>query len=381
MTSLLHLFSNFKWTGPAEPALELALGLQRAGWPITFRSSAFTKDSPHNFVYEKGVERGLVPVLDLALGKHRSPLRDRRDVKALERIFADERPLLVHGHLPNATRLACRAVRRAKTARPIIVQSCYETMPERLSRLDVALAKRTAATFVYSRRVLEAFVRRGVDDARLIALDPSIDLERFAPGDGGIAFRERMGFASDDFVCGIVARVQRHRFFDVLLDTVERVAKTLPTFRLVVIGRGTHLEDTLVRPARERGLLDTHVFTSGYLEGGDYVHALRGLDAKVFLVPGTDGTARAVREALAVGLPVVTTTRGILPELVADGRTGFVRASDPDALADAIVTLGRDRDLRSRMARAARVEAEQRFDLARQVERVVEVYARLGVPS
>jgi len=150
----------------------------------------------------------------------------------------------------------------------------------------------------------------------------------------------------------------------------------VPGLKLVIIGRGTHQESVAVRPAAERGLLDTVVFP-GYLRGDDYVAGLLSLDAKIFLVPGTDGSCRAAREAMALGKPVIAARRGMLPELVADGETGLVVDDTSENLAGAIVRLARDRDLRRNMGLAARRAALERFDPARQAERVELVYRKL----
>jgi glycosyltransferase involved in cell wall biosynthesis len=107
------------------------------------------------------------------------------------------------------------------------------------------------------------------------------------------------------------------------------------------------------------------------------VDVLRALDVKLFLVPGTDGTARAVREALACGLPVLATRRGVLPELVRDGATGRILDETPEAFASALVALSRDPDARRRLGQAARTDAEARFSLARQVETVAASYRAL----
>jgi glycosyltransferase involved in cell wall biosynthesis len=171
--------------------------------------------------------------------------------------------------------------------------------------------------------------------------------------------------------------VQPQRRFDLLLDAAALVARECPTFRLVVIGRGSKLEATAREPARQRGLLDRVVFFPGYFEGADYVEVLRALDVKLFLVPGTDGTARAVREALACGLPVVTTRRGVLPELVRDGVSGRVLDENPAAFAEALLALAREPEARRRLGEAARKDAEARFSLADQVAAVAASYRDL----
>ncbi|MBM4043332.1 MAG: glycosyltransferase family 4 protein, partial [Planctomycetes bacterium] len=130
-----------------------------------------------------------------------------------------------------------------------------------------------------------------------------------------------------------------------------------------------------VHPARRMGLDDVVVFP-GYQTGDDLVRTLATLDAKVFLVPGTDGSCRAVREAMAMGLPVISSRRGMLPELVGDDR-GIVVNDTPEELAGAIVALGRDPERRRALGTAGRRYALEHFSLERQAEVVGGVYTEL----
>jgi glycosyltransferase involved in cell wall biosynthesis len=370
---VLHLFSNYKWTGPAEPAHALATGLHRRGVEVVFRSSGYTKGDARNHVAERGAARGLAPVTDLDLSKHRKPWRDWRDARRLRALLRAERFDLVHCHLANDARIARRALRGLATP---LLRTVYDTEPERIPSSDWDAIREARRVFVFARGVERALADAGVAPGRIVHLEATVDLDRFRPGDG-TARRRALGFADGDFVAGIVARVQPQRRFDLLLDAAEIVARAHPRFRLVVIGRGSKLEAVAREPARRRGLLDRVVFFPGYFEGADYVDVLRALDVKLFLVPGTDGSARAVREALACGLPVVCTRRGILPELVRDGVTGRVLDETPAAFADALVALVNEPEARRRMGEAARKDAEARFSLARQVETVAESYRAL----
>jgi glycosyltransferase involved in cell wall biosynthesis len=367
---VLHLFSNYKWTGPAEPAHTLAAGLQGMGMEVVFRSSGYTKGDARNHVAERGAARGLAPVLDLDLSKHRKPWRDWRDARRLRARLAAERFDLVHCHLANDTRIARRA-----GAAPL-VRTVYDTEPERIPGFDWDGIRAAQRVFVFARGVERALAERGVAARRIVHLEATVDLDRFTPGDAS-ARRRALGFGPDDFVAGIVARVQPQRRFDLLLDAAARAAQACPRFRLVVIGRGSKLEAVAREPARARGLEGRVVFFPGYFEGAEYVDVLRALDVKLFLVPGTDGSARAVREALACGVPVVCTRRGILPELVRDGVTGRVLDESPEAFADALVALANEPAARRRLGEAARKDAEARFSLARQVETVAASYRAL----
>jgi len=102
--------------------------------------------------------------------------------------------------------------------------------------------------------------------------------------------------------------------------------------------------------------------------------------ADLFVFPTRgDCLPLAVMEALASGLPVVTTTVGALPEAVTHGETGWiVPPDDPDALADALAALASDGALRARLACQARAVGRERFDAAKNYGRLVETIRTVG---
>ena len=147
-----------------------------------------------------------------------------------------------------------------------------------------------------------------------------------------------------------------------------------PEARLLIIGRGTNRKEVAEDPARELGISDRVVF-AGY-RTADYLDVIRCIDVFTFLVPGSDGTCRAVIEALSMGIPVVTTRRGSLPEIVLDGKTGILSGESPKALAESWKLLISETNLRTTMARAARVDAKNRFQIKRFSEDVEGLYHR-----
>ena len=369
---VLHLLSNYKWTGPSDPALSLGVALRDLGVDVTFRISGYRK-GPGEPVFDRARERDLTPLTDLSLSKHRSLWRDAADVRKLSGILARERIDLIHCHMPNDMRIALRASRATGTK---VLRTLYDTEPARTPRSDLRGLQRASWIFVFSRLVESALAKRGLGE-RVQRIETAVDLDRFRPGPGLPNLRKELGFAADDFLAGIVARVQPQRRFDLLLDIAEAVAEQYPGFRLLVIGRGSKLERTAREPARSRGLLDRVVFFPGYFEGDDFPAVLRALDVKLFLVPGTDGTARAAREAMACGLPLVTSRRGILPELVREGETGFSVDERVPEFSRALLRLARDPALCARMGEAARLEACDRFNGRRQALAVLEAYRSL----
>jgi glycosyltransferase involved in cell wall biosynthesis len=174
---------------------------------------------------------------------------------------------------------------------------------------------------------------------------------------------------------GIVARVQPQRRFEVFLNAIVYTLKKIPNLKVLIIGRGTHIEEVAIKPVENLGIKDHVIFTGYRLE--DYPSILAALDIKVFLVPGSDGSCRAVREAMAMGESVIVAKRGILPEIVEDGVSGLVVEDTPENLADAIIRLVDDATLREKIGLAARKRMSEDFNLKTQLTKMEEVYKRL----
>jgi arsenate reductase-like glutaredoxin family protein len=107
------------------------------------------------------------------------------------------------------------------------------------------------------------------------------------------------------------------------------------------------------------GTLSNVTFT-GYL-GDKYLDTLASFDALLFLVPGSDGTCRAIREAMCMGRAVIGARRGLIPEIVEDGKTGIVIDDTPETIARAIERLAADRAACAAMGEAGRRKALERW--------------------
>jgi glycosyltransferase involved in cell wall biosynthesis len=230
------------------------------------------------------------------------------------------------------------------------------------------------AVLCVSRAVTEALPERaGIPAEKVFHVEGAVDLDRFTPRSGPSRLEKEYGLGKDDFVVGVVARMQRHRRFEVFFEAIVKVAEEVPGLKVLLVGRGTWMDEVAVKPAARRELAGKVIFT-GYRRESEYVDTVRCMDAKVFLVPGSDGSCRAVREVLAVGVPVIATRRGMLGEIVRDGETGFLVDETPEAFAEALVRLAKDAALRRRLAKSAREDARERFSLPAQAERVEAVY-------
>ncbi len=102
-------------------------------------------------------------------------------------------------------------------------------------------------------------------------------------------------------------------------------------------------------------------------------------ETDIYLLPSiSEGLNNSVLEAMATGLPVVSTDVDGMPEAVTGGRTGLlVPPCHPGAMADALSELASDGRTREELGRAARERAVAQFDLQPQIQRFVDRYAEL----
>ena len=169
-----------------------------------------------------------------------------------------------------------------------------------------------------------------------------------------------------------VGRLEWKKGYDYLLAALARLRQAGVAFNARLIGGGS-LYSRLRFSIDDMGLSDCVVLT-GRLPFSGVLAALH--EADIFVLSShEEGIANAVLEAMAAGLPIVTTNAGGMPEAVRDGVEGFVvPVRDIEALAGRIQQLVNDAELRRRMGRAARVRCEADFSLARQLDGFERIY-------
>jgi glycosyltransferase involved in cell wall biosynthesis len=170
----------------------------------------------------------------------------------------------------------------------------------------------------------------------------------------------------------VVANLRPEKGHDVLIDAAVDVLRRFPDASFEIVGGGRQLQPLIDRAAA-KGVL--HAFT--FLGHRDDVAERLGA-ADLFVLPSrSEAFPNAVLEAMAAGLPVVTSAVGGMLELVDDGRTGLLAPPDnPSALADRIVRVMDDSGLAARLGSAAREETRARYSFDRMVAAFERVYLK-----
>ena len=203
-----------------------------------------------------------------------------------------------------------------------------------------------------------------------------IDTETFRPDPRARAeTRGELGFDESVFAIGLVARYDLMKDHATFIRAAVRLAETRPEARFVLVGRGTDARDgELERLVQEAGIAD-RVRRLG--ERTDVARIVPGLDLVTLSSAFGEGFPNVLGEAMACGVPCVTTDVGDAAGIV--GETGLVvRPRDPDALAAAWTeAAARDGATRIALGAAARERIIAQYSLARMVRRYENLYSEL----
>ncbi|NML13514.1 glycosyltransferase family 4 protein [Azohydromonas caseinilytica] len=280
---------------------------------------------------------------------------------------------VLHAHLAPAHLLAALAGRLA--GRPVLT-----TLHARqLSVLDLELL-RSAGTHlnVVCRQSYYHALGLGVDPARLSCIPNGVDTARFHPraadaaADAGL--RRALELPAEAPLIGFVGRLSPEKGPEVFVRTALHLHRRWPQARFVLIGEGPQRAG--LQALAERHGLQGCVHFAGLQS--DMPACYRELDL-VVSSSWTEALPLVLMEALASGLPVVGTRVGGVPELIAQGLTGFLAApGDHECLAAHMATLLADLPLRRRMGDAARAWAVERLQLDESVRRTGELLERLA---
>ncbi len=299
----------------------------------------------------------------------------------LFRLFRELRPAIVHT--------------RNLAALELVVPAWAAGVPVRIHGehgRDVGDLDGSNKKFQWIRRLYRPFVQRyialsqdlahyltqtvGMRPERVSQIYNGVDAQRFSP----VATRAPIPgcpFVSPEFWCvGTVGRMQTVKnqtdLARAFIIALEKAPDLRAGMRLILVGDG---------PLREEAralLAQAACLELAWLPGErhDVPAVQRGLDC--FVLPSlAEGVSNTILEAMSSGVPVIATRVGGNGELVEEGHTGLlVPAADPEALADAMITLARSPARARAMGQAGRQAVERKYSLAAMVRQYQDVYDR-----
>jgi len=306
------------------------------------------------------------------LGK--KPGFDYRMYRRLHRVLVEYQPDVVHTHL--------QVLRYALPSMLLLGNASLLHTVHNLAEREIEPPARVVHRYAFSHGVIPIAVGEevavsmkrlyGIPQCKVIA--NCIPTATYAnPRLSRGRWRAQEGFREDDFLFVCVARFARQKNHALLVKAFAQGPASRPNARLILVGDGVL-----------RGELETQVTSLG-LAGRVRFLGLRSdipevLGASDVFVLSSDfeGNPLSVLEAMAAGLPTVSTAVGGVPSLVENGTSGLlVQHGDARGLSSAMESLLVDRKLRQAMGSAAARRARESFDVANMVRAYEEVYDSL----
>jgi glycosyltransferase involved in cell wall biosynthesis len=204
----------------------------------------------------------------------------------------------------------------------------------------------------------ETLERRGVDGRKITILHNFVKPFVPAPTEDVEGLRRSLGVQNRAVILA-VGRLSSEKGHAILLQAAARLEKMneAPDFRVVVVGDGPEQEN-LQRLTARLGI-GQRIVMAGFQTDVRPYYCLSTLLA---LPSYSEGSPNVVLEAMAAGLPIAATAAGGVPEILEDGVTALmVPPGDPQAMAEVILRILRDKALASRLAAAARSCAQSKY--------------------
>ena len=355
--SILHTESSLGWGGQEIRVLTEARGVADRGHDVVLAApsqSRILAEAPRF-----GVKARAIPI-----GR-----KGARGVLAMRALLARHPFDVVNTHSSTDTWLVALAS-ATLTPAPALVRTRHISAPLPRNRATRWLyANATSRIVTTGERLRRQVVSEtGVDLRRVVSIPTGIDIERYRPGDRAAA-RERVGLPTAAPVIGIVATLRSWKGHVYLLRALAAMRR--PQVILAIVGDGPQ-RAALEALAGELGIASQVRFAGNQ---DDVVPWMQSFD--VFCLPSyaNEGVPQALMQAMACGLPVVTTPVGSIDEIVEAGVTGvMVPPQNEVRLRVELANLLDDEPRRAALGAAARARAVDRFAEPLMVERMLEVF-------
>ncbi len=351
-------------TGSVVQMFQLARGLAARGHRVAIVSR------PEGDVPARAREEGL-DFIPLPL-KHEF---DFGSARRLARVFDERAVDVVHAHKGIAHSVALFATYFARR-RPVIVVNRGVSFPlDAFNRIKYHVRMDAAVTVCEDiKKVIVASGRLPPEKVNVIYA--GVDLSRFDPAKAdGARVRREWGAAPGETVLVQVGAREWKGWKD-LVRAAALLAADFPKLKTAIVACEDDAKKAEVSAfAREAGIAD-RVLTIGFRS--DMPDVLAAADFVADLSYEGLGITGTLREAMALGKPVIASAAGGNPELVVDGESGLlVPPRDPPAMAAAVRRLLTDPALSARLGRGGRQRVEAGFSSEVRLDRIEDLYARL----
>jgi glycosyltransferase involved in cell wall biosynthesis len=297
-------------------------------------------------------------------------------LKMFRQILRRERPDILHVNSSRDSWLGGIAA-RLLSPRVKVIKTRHISAP----------LNRNAATRLLYRRLFDHIIvtggrsneralveRDGLQATKVSAFPIGVDLSQFSPGSPEPDIRGELGLAPGDRLVGLLSYLRAYKGHQYFIEAAALLAHRHPGVRFLIVGEGP--DEMSIRARIAQLGVAREVLMLGYRP--DSLSLLRSLD--IFVMPSIEGDTipQVLLEAMAVGLPVVATTTGSIPDVIGNGLTGLlVPPRESQAISECVETLLNDAALRRMLGHNASCLVARTYSLESMLDCLERVYQQV----
>ncbi|MEW9668611.1 glycosyltransferase [Ammoniphilus sp. 3BR4] len=301
-----------------------------------------------------------------------------RKIKNVPRFLKAKRTSLIQAFFgPSAIRILPY---KKKTSIPLISSFHGKDVSARLrdksyKRKLRSVFRHSARVLVVSREMKRKLVRLKCPKRKIRVIKTGIDLRKFP-------FKLRKPPANNRVIFLSIGRLVPKKGMDILIEAFARVHRKYPKTRLVIVGEG-RMRSKLKKRIRKEGL-SSSVKLKGKLSHKGVRKELR--KAHVFVLASRtakdgdkEGIPNSLVEAMASGLPAISTTHAGIPEVLKNGKTGYLaKQGSVRSLTQQMLKMIKQKKRWKKLSRAARKLVEREHNIKKQVKKLERIYTRVA---
>jgi len=307
-----------------------------------------------------------------------SPMRSRLnpiDLWKLAKLIKTLKIDIVHTHMYRSNVPGTIAAKLANV--PIIISNVHtinEWESKRQLLMDKLLMRFRSRVVAVSEEVRNCIIEKTkINPEKCIVIYNGVDLNKFQsiplPNE---SYYESLGLNRNDKIIIMAARLVKIKNHSCLFRAAKKVLRYFPDVKFLLAGDGV-LRDELKAEAENLGIKNNVIFT-GVRNDMEKLYAISHISV---LSSDREGFSNVIVESMASGLPVIATDVGGNSEAIMDGQNGYIIKRDDDKmLAERIITLLKDENLRKKMADESEKRAKL-FSLDKMREKTEELYQSL----
>ena len=361
VTMVCHRYTPFPAGGADRQAQGVAETLVRRGWGIRVLTARLPGTKPREVINGVGVRRMLSPFIPKVQGTFFL-------ANVFWNLITGPRGQIIHLNQMYREILPSLLVRRLRGCPVVICVPCggsygdigrLKTIP--FGRWMLRLSRHADAVVSLSDQITQELLDEGFEASRIVKIPNAVDTSRYLPSsaDERQRLRQELHLPQQGPLVIFTGRLHFQKAIDRLIRAWKDVAVVQPDAHLLILGEGP--EEAKLREVTEECGLEQTIHFLGHIEG--VLPYLRASDVFV-LASLFEGVSLSMLEAMACGLPVVTTNIGGTCEAIRDNVDGLlVEPDNIPALAARLIEALSDPAIRQRIGVQARKRVEELYGL------------------